>query len=198
MSMRPDLGIIRDWVAPGARVLDLGCGDGTLMRHLMDHRQVRGYGLEINDGNITACIRKGVNVIQADLDAGLEAFEDGSFDFVIMTQALQVVHHPRDLLLEILRIGGEGIVTFPNFAHWHHRLALAFKGRMPVSQVLSEQWYDTPNIHLCTVTDFEALCREEKIRILRRNMVDHAHRSNVMMRLCPNLLGEIALYRLSA
>src|SRR5699024_10492713 len=198
MNRNPDLGIICDWVVPGARVLDLGCGDGTLLRHLMDHRKVRGYGLEISDENITACINKGVNVLQADLDAGLEAFEDASFDFVIMTQALQVVHHPRKLLREILRIGREGIVTFPNFAHWHNRLALAFRGRMPVSSVLPAQWYGTANIHLCTVTDFEALCREIRIRILRRSMVDHAHRSDVLMRLWPNMLGEIALYTPSA
>lgn len=197
MSMRPDLDIISGWIEPGSRVLDLGCGDGTLLRHLRDSRQVRGYGLEINEANVAACIEAGVNVLQADLDAGLKEFETGSFDFVVMTQALQVVQQPRRLLLEILRIGREGIVTFPNFAHWRHRISLGLGGQMPVSSVLPEQWYNTPNIHLCTVNDFEQLCRENGIRILRRSMVDHAHRSNAAMRLLPNLMGEIALYKLS-
>lgn len=198
MSMRPDLEIISDWISPGSRVLDLGCGDGTLLRHLMDTRHVRGYGLEINEDNVAACVESGVNVLQADLDAGLREFENDSFDFVIMTQALQVVQQPRQLLLEILRIGGEGIVTFPNFAHWRHRLSLGLSGRMPVSPVLPDTWYNTPNIHLCTVSDFERLCRENRIRILKRSMVDHAHRSNAPMRILPNLLGEIALYKLGS
>jgi methionine biosynthesis protein MetW len=197
MSLRPDLSIISGWISPGARVLDLGCGDGTLLRHLRDHRQVRGYGLEINEDNVAACVEAGVNVLQGDLDAGLQDFEADSFDFVVLTQALQVVQQPRQLLLEMLRIGREGIVTFPNFAHWRHRVILGLRGRMPVSPVLPEQWYNTPNVHLCSVDDFEQLCQEIHVRISRRSMVDHAHHSNLGMRLLPNLLGEIALYRIS-
>lgn len=196
MNLRPDLDIISDWIDRGARVLDLGCGDGTLLRHLQDVRDVRGYGLEIDPDNVAACIGAGVNVIQADLDAGLQDFESASFDYVILTQALQVVQHPDRLVREMLRIGRQGIVTFPNFAHWRNRFQLGLVGRMPVSPALPNQWFETPNIHLCTVRDFESLCKKQHVRILRRSMVDHSHRRNLSMRLLPNLLAEIAIYEL--
>ncbi len=195
-TLRPDLAIIAGWIKPGSRVLDLGCGDGTLLRHLQDTLAVRGYGLEIDNDNIARCVEAGVDVIQMDLDRGLGDFETDSFDYVILTQALQVVQRPDLLLREMLRIGRKGIVTFPNFGHWHCRVQIALRGRMPVTPSLPEQWYDTPNIHLCTVRDFEQLCREEGLHILRRNVVDRYHRSNVWMRLWPNLLGQIALYSL--
>ena len=196
MELRTDLQIISEWIRPGSRVLDLGCGDGTLLRHLRDARQVSGYGLELDSTNIAQCVNAGINVIQTDLDEGLSGyFDDNSFDYVVMTQTLQAVHFPAWLLTEILRVGREGIVTFPNFAHWQCRLQLALRGRMPVSRTLPHQWYDTPNIHLCTLTDFEALCRHKEIRVLQRTVVDHAHRSSLGMRLLPNLLGEVAIYR---
>ena len=196
MSLRPDLEIISRWIEPGSRVLDLGCGDGTLLEHLKRERDVDGYGLEIAAENIGACIRRGVSVIQSDLDAGLsDYFDDNSFDYVVMTQTLQAVHYPSWLLQEMLRVGRQGIVTFPNFGHWQTRLQIALGGRMPVSRALPNEWYDTPNIHLCTLKDFEQLCHKLDIRILQRNVVDTAHRSNIGMKLLPNLLGEIALYR---
>lgn len=198
MSLRPDLAIIGEWIDSGARVLDLGCGDGTLLHHLQTTRRVCGYGLEIDPDNVASCIRAGVNVIQADLDEGLQAFETGSFDYVIMTQALQVVQRPDLLISEILRIGRQGIVTFPNFAHWRNRLHLGLKGLMPVSHAIPNPWYDTPNIHFCTVRDFERLCRDKGVRVLHRSMVDHSHRRNLGMRLLPNLLAEIAIYRLGS
>ena len=192
--MRPDLAIIAEWIEPGSRVLDLGCGDGTLLAHLETQRNVTGYGLEIDDDNIVACIDKGANVIQTDLDDGLSVFfDEDSFDYVIMSQTLQAMTHPEKLLEEMLRVGREGIVTFPNMGYWKNRLYLTLKGRMPVSRTLPNAWYDTPNIHLCTIRDFEALCRERGIHILQRQVVDYSHRSH--QHFLPNLLGEIALYR---
>ena len=194
-TLRPDLDLISEWIAPGSRVLDLGCGDGTLLAHLRDHREVDGYGLEINAENIVQCIKAGVNVLQTDLDAGLSDFDPDSFDYVVMTQTLQAVHYPTRLLNEMLRVGREGIVTFPNFGHWSSRVQLALGGRMPISKALPNQWYNTPNIHLCTLRDFEALCRQEGIQILQRTTVNHAHRSSLGTYLLPNIFGEIALYR---
>ncbi|MBA2408335.1 MAG: methionine biosynthesis protein MetW [Gammaproteobacteria bacterium] len=194
--MRPDLEIITEWILPGTRVLDLGCGDGTLLEHLHRTRQVTGYGLEIDDANIARCIERGVQVIKTDLDAGLaDFFDEDSFDYVVMTQTLQAVYYPASLLDEMLRVGREGIVTFPNIGHWQSRLHLALGGRMPITRALPSDWYDTPNIHLCSLRDFEDLCQRQKIAILERTAVDYEHRTSLGIRLLPNLLGEIALYR---
>ncbi len=195
MMQRPDLANIKQWIKPGSRVLDLGCGDGTLLSMLRDEMGVDGYGLEIEPENIIQCVRKGINVIQRDLDAGLSDFDEQTFDYVIMTQTLQAVHFPDRLLTEMLRVGHQGIVTFPNFGNWKNRLQLGFGGRMPVSKTLPAQWYDTLNIHLCTVKDFEDLCHQHDIRILERMVVDQAHRARTGIRFLPNLLGEIALFR---
>jgi|TARA_R110001599_G_scaffold142002_1_gene322591 methionine biosynthesis protein MetW len=197
MSMRADLEIIQEWIKPGSRLLDLGCGDGELLRYLSEQRKVTGYGLEIDPEKINACIDNGVNVIEQNLDTGLSNFGDNTFDSVLMTQALQAVHYPDQVLEEMLRIGREAILTFPNFAHWRCRLYLGTKGRMPVSEFMPYTWYNTPNIHFCTFKDFEALCRERSIRILDRLVVDQTHRSGVLSGLWPNLLGEIAIYRVT-
>ncbi|NOY62162.1 MAG: methionine biosynthesis protein MetW [Gammaproteobacteria bacterium] len=194
-QLRADLAIISEWIEPGSSVLDLGCGDGALLACLQDNRQVSGYGLEIDSENIARCVAAGVNVIQTDLDAGLSEFDDSSFDYVVMAHTLQAVSYPERLLQEMLRVGREGIVTFPNFGHWLNRLGLAFGGRMPVSRTLPQAWYDTPNIHLCTLADFELLCEKNGIAILQRTVVDYAHRASFIAGLAPNLLGEIALYR---
>lgn len=192
---RPDLANIIRWIKPGSTVLDLGCGDGTLLSMLRDELQVKGYGLEIEPENIIQCVRKGINVIQRDLDAGLSDFDEQTFDYVIMTQTLQAVHFPDRVLTEMLRVGRQGIVTFPNFGHWKNRLQLGLGGKMPVSRTLPAQWYDTLNIHLCTIRDFENLCHQHDMRILDRMVVDHAHRTRTGIRFLPNLMGEIALFR---
>ena len=195
--MRADLDIIQDWIPAGSRVLDLGCGNGELLAWLREHKQVSGYGLEIDPDNIARCIERGVNVIEQDLDKGLGNFASNSFDVVLMTQALQAVDRPDQVLREMLRIGRQCIITFPNFGHWRCRWYLASRGRMPVSEFLPYTWYDTPNIHFCTFKDFETLCREQNIRVLDRLAVDHQHRDSLLSRLWPNLLGEIGIYRVS-
>lgn len=196
MNLRSDLALIADWIRPGAHVLDLGCGDGALLAHLQADRGVTGYGLEIDADNITHCIARGVDVIQADLDQGLPDFDSNGFDYVVMTQSLQALHYPDRVLDEMLRIGREGIISFPNMGHWKCRLQLAFAGHMPNTPTLPHRWYQTPNIHLCTVHDFERLCAERDYRLLERAVVDRHHRTTRGARLLPNLFGESALYRL--
>ena len=195
--MRADLAIIAEWIKPGSSILDLGCGDGTLLKHLRDNHQGEGIGLEIDEQNIESCINDKLNIIQSNLNDGLQAyFSDCRFDYVVMSQTLQATKHPEILIDEMLRVGKEGIVTFPNMAHWRGRLQLGLGGFMPVTKSLPNHWYSTPNIHLCTVRDFEALCQQRGIRILERSVVDHTHsRSTLLMRLFPNLFGEIAIYR---
>ncbi|MBZ2188800.1 methionine biosynthesis protein MetW [Alcanivorax sp. JB21] len=195
--MRTDLSLIREWIPQGARVLDLGCGEGQLLQNLRDTRNVQGYGLEIDQDNIAGCIRRGVNVIEQDIDEGLGNIADKRFDYVLMTQALQAVQRPDLVLAEMLRVGREAIVTFPNFGHWRVRGYLFFKGRMPVSRRLPYQWYDTPNIHLCTVNDFDAHCRQRGYRILDRLVLNNDHASGIGTRLWPNVFGEIAIYRVA-
>jgi methionine biosynthesis protein MetW len=195
--MRAENDIIGQWIKPGSQVLDLGCGDGALLAQLAATRGVTGYGIEIDHDKIRASIERGISVIEQDIDEGLRNFDDGSFDTVVMTQALQALHNPHLVIAEMLRVGREAIVTFPNFGHWRPRLQLTFKGRMPVSKSLPHQWYDTPNIHLCTFRDFEVLCRDHGWRVLDRLVADGQHREGVLMQTFPNLLGEIAIYRLT-
>ena len=195
-TLRPDLAIIADWIAPGASVLDLGCGDGALLHHLKTEKQVNGYGLEIDQRNLETCIERDLNVIQADLNEGLaQYFSDACFDYVVMSQTLQATRRPDLLVEEMLRVGKQGIITFPNMAYWKGRMQLGLEGIMPVTKSLPNEWYDTPNIHLCTVKDFEHLCEQRNIAIMQRTFVDHTHRkSTLAMRLFPNLFGEIAIY----
>lgn len=195
MILRPDLQIINEWIPNGARVLDLGCGDGTLLQALQQH-DVTGYGLEIDNAQIAQCISSDVNVIQADLDQGLPQFADQSFDFVILSQTLQAIKRPDFLLQEIVRVGQQAVIGFPNFGHWQCRLQLALNGRMPISTTLPNQWFDTANIHLCTIKDFEQLCQRQQIDILKCSIVNHEHQDTFSIKLSPNLFGEIALYQI--
>lgn len=196
--MRADLAIIADLINPGARVLDLGCGEGELLAHLKNTKQVNGYGLEIDGNKITTCIDKGVNVIEQDLDQGLGNFASNSFDMVVMTETLQSVKAPDRMLDDMLRIGEECIVTFPNFGNWRCRVHIALRGKMPVTQHLPYSWYDTPNIHLCTFRDFERLCREKGVRIIERFVADSKHLNRPLMNVFPNFFGAIAFYRLGS
>lgn len=193
MKLRIDQQIISDWIPDGARILDLGCGNGTLLNHLQQ-RGITGYGLEIDNRRFADCIKAGVNVIQADLDEGLPQFADQSFDFVILSQTLQTIQRPDFLLQEIVRVGKKGIIGFPNFGHWHCRVQLALGGHMPVSKFLPDTWYSTPNIHFCTIQDFEALCKQHELDVLNRSVVNYEQTASMAIRLLPNLFGQIALY----
>ncbi|MBX9811934.1 MAG: methionine biosynthesis protein MetW [Burkholderiales bacterium] len=186
---RPDFAAIAEWVRPGSRVLDLGCGDGTLLKYLKQQRGTTGYGIEIDDTSILACVRNGVNVIQGDLERGLSGFEDSSFDYVILSQTLQAMKNSERIIKEMLRVGLEGIVTFPNFGYWKNRLQIA-RGHMPVSDNLPYEWFNTPNVHLCTIADFERFCRERRIRIVERKVLTRGKPVSAL----PNLLGALAVY----
>lgn len=189
-SIRPEFALIADRINSGARVLDLGCGDGALLKHLQQHRQIHGYGVEISDSSVLACVENGVNVIQSDLEAGLSSFESGSFDYVILSQTLQTMRNVDSIMAEMLRVGREGIVTFPNFGYWRHR-AQVIAGHMPVSRSLPYQWFDTPNVHLCTLNDFESFCASHGILILERVVMTNGS----TVHFSPNLLGSLAVYR---
>jgi methionine biosynthesis protein MetW len=195
--MRVDLDILKQWIGNDSRVLDLGCGDGTLLQSLQQSHSIEGYGLEIDPEQITACISNGVNVIETDINQGLSHFATNSFDTVVMTYSLQTLKRPDNTIEEMLRIGKECIVTFPNFGNIRARSGLFFGGRMPVTKQLKWQWYNTPNIHFCTVRDFEALCQEKAIRIIDRQVVSQYWPDRQLCEIWPNLFGETAIYHLS-
>lgn len=195
--MRQDLTHILRWIEPGARVLDLGCGDGEFLALLREQRVAKVTGIEIDPEAIVAAVSRGLDIVEQDLDKGLGNFRDQSFDVVVMAHALQAVHYPDQVLEEMLRIGRECVVTFPNFAHWRSRLHLSTRGRMPVSRFMPFSWYDTPNIHFCTVRDFETLCRHRGIRILGREMIGGEQSSTVLARFWPNLFATTAIYHIS-
>ena len=195
--MKHNIDFIEQWIEPGSRVLDVGCGDGSVLASLRDQRNVLGYGLEIDPESISSCLEKGVNVIEQDLNEGLNNFTDQSFDTVLMTHTLQALRYPHLVLDEILRIGGKGIVTFPNFGNWRTRAYLSLRGRMPVTKQLTYQWYDTPNIHFFTYADFEALCKERNITILHRQFLANGFPDRLLKSVWPNLFTETAVYHLS-
>jgi methionine biosynthesis protein MetW len=189
-QQRYDYELIASWIPERSRVLDLGCGDGVLLAGLAATNATSGYGIEIDDANVLASVKNGVNVVQTDIESGLANFEDNAFDFVILSQTLQAMRNAESVLTEMLRVGREGIVTFPNFGYWRHRLDI-MRGRMPVSKTLPYKWYDTPNIHLCTVKDFEDLCVEVGAEILDERVLHGGRQVTVM----PNLRGSLGVFR---
>lgn len=192
-EFRQDFAIISGWINFRSKVLDLGCGDGALLQFLRSSLEVKGYGVEKDDTNWLACMNNGVNVIQMDLEDGLSGFEDQSFDTVILSQTLQAMHNTEEIVLEMLRVGREVIVTFPNFGYWRNRIQI-LSGNMPVSKILPYQWFDTPNVHLCTINDFDQFCRNHKISVLERKVITDGNQIDLM----PNFLGNLAIYRLKA
>lgn len=188
---RYDFDVIASWLEPGEKVLDLGCGDGALLNHLREVRQVLGYGIEKDPERFAAGIARGINVLQFDLDQGLAGIEDGFFDHVIMSLSLQAMHNTQGILHEILRVGREAVVSFPNFGYWRHRQAI-LNGHMPVSESLPHQWYNTPNVRFFTIDDFDALCAQEGIRILERLAFEEGH----VVTDEPNFRAAVAVYRL--
>ncbi|MFN4005542.1 MAG: methionine biosynthesis protein MetW [Hylemonella sp.] len=192
MSDRATLEAIASLVPEGARVLDLGCGDGALLAHLQATRGCSGYGVEIDDANVLACVRRGVHVIQLNLDQGLSMFADQSFDVVLQIDTLQHLHNAERVLRETVRVGRTGIVAFPNFAHWPNRLSVLM-GRMPVTRRLPYQWYDTPNIRVGTLADLEVLAQRNGLQILDRFGL---HEGRVI-RTLPNLLASTAVLKIA-
>jgi methionine biosynthesis protein MetW len=197
-SIRVDLQLIADMIEPHSRVLDVGCGDGALLDYLVHFRHVDGRGIELSTEGVNASISAGLSVIQGDADTDLKDYPDDVFDYVVLSQTLQAMVQPKAVLSHLLRIAKRAIVSFPNFAHWRARLALGILGRMPVSQTLPYEWYETPNIHLCTIRDFVALCRELDIVIEARKILDTRGRvRNVSTTLfSANLFGEQAVFLL--
>lgn len=171
-ELRQDLRLIADMIEPGSRVLDIGCGDGALLAYLARRKNVDGRGIELSQSGVNACVGHGLSVIQGDADRDLEAYPTGAFDVVVLSQTLQATRRPRNVVEALVRIGHRAIVSFPNFGFWRVRLRLLINGRMPVSHCLTYPWYETPNIHLCTIRDFIALCDEIGVRVERSVTLD--------------------------
>jgi len=192
-DIRPDLARIASWIAPGSRVLDLGCGDGELLAWLRDHRDVDGAGVELDDDHMIASVRRGVAVIQQDLEQGLALFDDKQFDTVVLSRTLQSMHNTEHILHEMARVARFGVVSFPNFGYWRHGFSI-LAGRMPVTGEMPYQWYDTPNIHLCTLRDFEALAQQSRLRITDLATFNN----NREIRYLPGWRSTLAVYRFAS
>lgn len=197
-AIRGDHMIVCELVRDGARVLDVGCENGALLSLLVREKQVDGRGIELSQAGVNVCVARGLSVVQGDADRDLVDYPDDAFDFVILSQTLQATREPKAVLQQLLRIGSNVIVSFPNFGHWKNRLQLMFRGRMPVTEYLPYSWYDTPNIHFCTIRDFVALCEEVDARVEKAVALDRMGRK--MGFNAPwwvwNLLGEQAIFLL--
>jgi methionine biosynthesis protein MetW len=198
-TSRVDLLLIAEMVNPGARVLDVGCGDGTLLRLLAEKRGVDGRGIELSQAGVNSCVAQGLSVIQGDADTDLVHYPDLAFDFAILSQTIQATYSPRDVLRQLLRIGRRAVVSFPNFGHWQVRTQLLFGGQMPQTDNLPDRWYDTPNIHLCTIKDFLGLCKDVGAKVERAVALNaYGRKLGVSMPLfAQNLFGEQAVFLLS-
>ena len=199
-SIRVDLKLIASLIKPGSRVLDVGCGDGSLLRYLAAHRDVDGRGLEISREGVQSCLRQGLSVVQGDAEADLGNYPSGAFDYVVLSETIQATHNPLMVLRELVRIGHYALVSFPNFGHWKCRLQLLFKGRMPVTGSLPLSWHTTPNIHFSTITDFISTCSAEKISVARRYSLNERGQPAGLWGVPPfdNLLGAQGVFLLSA
>ncbi len=190
-QFRQDFAAIANWIPFGSKVLDLGCEDGSLLKFLESSLEVKAYGIEKNDAHWLNTLKQGLNVIQMDLEVGLSGFESQSFDVVVLSQTLQAMKNTEKIVHEMLRVGKEAIVTFPNFGYWRHRIQV-IKGQMPISKNLPYEWYNTPNIHLCTIKDFDEFCIKNKIGVKECLILTQGKPIHMM----PNLLGALAMYRL--
>ena len=190
-NYRYDFSIIANWVNSNSKVLDLGCGDGELLNYLKKERNITGYGIEKDPDNWLTSLKKGINVLQVDIEAGLPEFEDNSFDVVILSKTIQSMHNTEEILDEMLRVGKQVIVTFPNFGYWRDRIQ-SIQGVMPESKELPYSWFNTPNVHLCTINDFDNLCKSNKYKIVDRLVLT----DNKSVIFFPNLFGALALYNL--
>ena len=189
--------VIKNWIDSGSKVLDLGCGNGEILNILSKELEATVLGVEINQNDINQCIQSGLNVIQQNIDEGLDNFGDKSFDMVIMSQTIQVLKQPKQALEEVTRIGSRSIVTIPNFGYWSTRLSLLFSGKMPVTGSLPNNWYNTPNIHLCTIKDFEILCEQSEINILEKRFFNSNGGESVLAKVLPNIFAATAMYKIS-
>jgi len=189
--------VIINWVNKDTSILDLGCGDGSILEILSLEKNVKGLGVEIDPKNIQSCIDKGINVIEQNIDEGITNFKSKSYDYVLLSETIQVLENPEQALLEITRIGKRSIVTFPNFAHWKSRLGLFFLGRMPKTNALPQEWYNTKNIHLCTIKDFESLCEKLEISIDKKTVINSNKESFLFKNIFPNFFGELIIYQVS-
>lgn len=196
-DLRTDLKIIQDWITPESRILDLACGDGALMTALQQSKNTSGYGMEISQPDINTCLANGLNVIHRDIELGLEIFGNQTFDYVLTTHSIQTLKNPAHILEEMVRVGVRGIVSFPNMGYWRARAHIALRGKMPITKSLPHHWYNTPNYHLCTLRDFEDLCKKLDIQILRRAAVSHSNDRQLPTSILPNLLSETALYEIT-
>jgi len=191
--IRADFSAISDWVVPHSSLLDLGCGDGDFLEYIRQQKNVKTYGVEISDLSVLACVKKGLDVIQQDLESGLALFEDQSFDMVVLSQTLQTIHETETILREIVRVGKESIISFPNFGHWSHRIDI-LSGRMPVSKSLPFDWYNTPNVRVLTIADFEALANNIGLHIIDRVVLHEGKK----VTFAANLFGSLAIYRVKS
>tara|TARA_B100000925_G_C21987154_1_gene465056 strand:- start:1015 stop:1602 length:588 start_codon:yes stop_codon:yes gene_type:complete len=192
---RKDFNLISEWIKPNSSVLDLGCGDGSLLKLLIEQRNIRGYGIDTSVEKIIKSLNNNINVINSDINHKLDYFSDNSFNYVILAQSLQVVENPVELIKEMLRVGDEAIISFPNMGYWKSRLYLFLKGRMPVTNELPHSWHSTPNIHLCTIKDFKEMCQVNKFTIIEE-VINNRDNNNLSVNYFSNLFGESAIFRI--
>ena len=196
MRVRGDLALISSWIKSNSKVLDLGCGDGNLLKLLKKEKNIQGYGVDSDITKIKSSLDNNINVLHLDLDNDLSQFDSNSFDYVVLAQSLQEIKRPKNLIKEMLRIGDEIIVSFPNMGHWSSRMQLLFKGMMPITKNLPFKWDETPNIHLCTIKDFIEFCDENNFKIIKQLITDENQKHNILTKIFPNFFGKVATYRI--